>query len=212
MAAQAPNVSANDLGKTLAKNFAGWVFPNGGKSLIGSNLRIIIRKQNGEENSPHKQIATAIKEAQAEKYGPNARTGIELLYAGLRDIRSEYALIQPLYASVSGHDFQPAVYYVENYLCPTARFSSVLLECQGIVIDKAMYLHGAGRAANFDLLTFARRSATNGVVTASLMQSHTILHLSSADAGLKFKDRQAAKLALDTRERSVLAIVATLTP
>lgn len=203
-------VEATDLGKTLKKNFAGWVFPNGGKSLIGSNLRIIIRKQEGEKTSPHEQIIAAIKKAKAEKSGPNSRAGIELLYAGLRDIRSEYSLIQPLYASVSGHDFQPAVYYVENYLCPTARFWSVLLECQGIVIDKSKYITGADAADNFDLFAFAKGRPEDGVVTASLMQSHTILHLSSADAGLKFKDRQAAKLALDTRERSVLTIVATI--
>lgn len=207
-------LTPDGLANQLCDNFAGWVFPNGGKSLIGSNLRIIIRKQQNVNESPHDQIKTAIKDSNACRASPNDESGLAMLYKGLREIKQDFALVQPLFVSVSGSSFQPGSYYLEHYLCPTERFSGMMSECECLVKDKAHYLKESPERdtliETFDLLLFAQQSKKKGVLTANLLHSHSILHLSSADAGLKFKDRQAAKLSIDKRERTILSIVELL--
>lgn len=211
------DVEAEEFGKELCQNFSGWVFPHGGKSLIGSNMRVIIRKQynvkndNEVKDSPHEQIKKAIETSRAARTGPNDDSGLSMLYKGLREIKSDFALVEPLFISVSGSSFQPAAYFLEGYTCPTERFAGFMSECETLVKDKAYYMNEdekkKRRIQNFNLLKYASRSKQNGVAVANLLQSHSVVHLSSADAGLKFKDRQAAKLSVDKRERTILSIV-----
>lgn len=214
-------LSANELGSQLAKKFSGWVFPNGGKALTDSNQRIILRRQDDEDGqlSPFNQLLKEIKENRAVDISTKNKSPISCVYKALLNMRDDCKMIEPFVVSISGSAFKPQNFQVDNFGAPTPLYDQMFAECEREISERGLYMHSEEpvrqRFERFNLMRFLLKSTANASQVGSLLQTKGLLYLSSADSGLKFKDRQATKLTVAKHQNTLSAIiyaVSTQTP
>lgn len=195
-------INAEHVGKALATSFAGWMFPDPVRKQ-GAHRRIVIRKQLAS-GCAHTQIQKAIDDAKATEVTHSSTTPISVLYRGLLNCRDGCIMVQPLVVSVGGDNFSPATYHVQHYYRQTHLMANLLLTCTSML--KARW---PTKLKDVDVFEYAKKNATNAATVAEWIRAEGLIKLSSADSGLKFKDRAATRLLHDTRERCMHMIRTT---
>lgn len=196
-------ITAEHVGKTLARSFAGWMFPDPVRRQ-GAHRRIVIRQQAKSPGSAHAQISEAITNAGAVEVTPNSSHPLSVLYRGLLNCRDGCVMVRPLVVSVGGDNFSPATYQVQHYYHRTHLMANLLLTCNSML--KARW---PAECKSADVSAYAKRDTANAATVAEWIRAEGLIKLSSADSGLKFKDRAATRLLHDTRERCMHMIRAS---
>jgi hypothetical protein len=206
--------TAELMGKHLSNTLSGWVYPHGGKSLTESNQRIVLRKQPNFKaahlKAPHAQLEEILKKNHAHDVSTPATSILSCVYKALLNMRDECRLVQQVVVSVSGVDFKPAKYSVRDYAAPTQLYNQLYHESEQAIKTRGSYLYsGSDVGRTFSAFTIQKYMTTSSraSIVGSLLHSQGLVYLSSADSGLKFKDRQATKLAMARREEMMATII-----
>lgn len=197
----------SEIASQMKDTFAGWEYPSAPQN--GGSICVVFDKGDTKETSGAMQIQRIVEQAHAK----NIKTHDGALYLALSACKNDVALVQPVYISVSGIS-RPAVYSLENYLMPTPLFDTVASTCltniKARMISKQKTLKTASIVEalekvqmNGDSQSFSDLANNKAlkIMLGDLMYSESLLHLTTQDAGLRFKDRQSTKILIAKRNQ-----------
>lgn len=191
--------------------FGGWCYPHAPKA-VGAMVMVLPRREHPHDADPYSQVLQAIKKNAAKD---TTATGAgSYLYHSLLQCSEKAALVQPLNVSVSGNS-EPALYCVENYVCPTPLYYNLgtdIFHALLVRVKPKRVYNGETELQVFeDLVTLVEGQRDLERSLGATMYAETLLHTSTADAGLRFKDRSATRMSIAKRNKSLWEFARQLT-
>lgn len=193
-------VSYPTLVEYANETFAGYCYPSAPKTAGAMNM-VFTRPITMGKQSPYEQVASAI-------IATKARRADECqLFQSLLQCSEKAALVQPLNLAVSGV-MQPGIFCVKDYLVPTPLYYDI---GTAVFRELAARMKSAPKpeshtaVQNFkgiEEYTMGANESTQRSLGA-VMYQETLLYLSTADAGLRFKDRSATKQSMANRNKAL---------
>lgn len=200
-------VSRATLNEYAESTFAGYCYPHAPKS-VGAMV-MVVTKMEGNPDSPHNQVAKAIEKHKAKDTSLEQRGSY--LYQTLLQCNEKFALVQPMNLAVSGTE-EPGLYCVENYVCPTPLFynigtevyQAVLARARPKILDDCTCFEEMWQKIELKNDRNLERSL------GATLYAETLLYTTTADAGLRFKDRQSTKMSVAKRNKYLWEFVRQL--
>lgn len=200
-------VSRAVLNEYAESTFAGYCYPHAPKS-VGAMV-MVVTEMKDTLDSPHNQVAKAIEKHKAKD------TSLEqpgsYLYQTLLQCNEKFALVQPMNVAVSGTE-EPGLYCVENYVCPTPLFYNIGTEVYQAVLARAKP-KTLKECTCFEEMWSKIELKNDRNLERSLgatLYAETLLYTTTADAGLRFKDRQSTKMSVAKRNKFLWEFVRLL--
>jgi len=200
-------VSRATLNEYAESTFAGYCYPHAPKS-VGAMV-MVVTKMEGNPDSPHNQVAEAIKKHKAKDTTLDEPGSY--LYQTLLQCNEKAALVQPMTLAVSGAE-EPGLYCVENHVCPTPLFYNIGTEVYQAVLARAKPKTLTNCASFEDMWREIQLKKDKNLERSlgATMYAETLLYTTTADAGLRFKDRQSTKLSVAKRNKYLWEFVRLL--